>query len=163
MNRLEDEGAIYCQPDVSDYINENVIFTGVKKRLLDSVATCMTLIGIAGILMSIAHTLGVVRNDASTKVVILCIKPIIVMALYVLFLVGMYTYIYKILITNMCQEYRLFIGDFYKYVVPCAKNDMANNIVYLQQIQMQINEKLSENVVLLLSDKINETMIRQSE
>ena len=50
--------------------------------------------------------------------------------------------IYRYLLGRMCDKCSLFVGDFYKFVVPCAKNDLANNILYLQQLQIQNNDDI---------------------
>ncbi len=162
MSRLEDEGSIYCQADIKDYINEDNLFVKVRKTLLDSMPKVICIIGIVGTLFSLLFSTNYMSYDVHS-VLDACIEPALIILGYTCFLSGMFLLTYKNILANMRCECSLFISDFYKFVVPCAKNDMANNILYLQQLQMQNTEKISENFMEIVSDNLNNTVVRQSE
>lgn len=162
MSRLEDEGSIYCQADIKDYINEDNLFAKVRKTLLDSMPKVICFIGIVGTLFSLLFSTHYMSYDVYS-ILDDCIEPALIILGYTCFLSGMFLLTYKNILANMRCECSLFISDFYKFVVPCAKNDMANNILYLQQLQMQNTEKISENFMEVVSDNLNDTVVRQSE
>ena len=162
MNRLEDEGSIYCQADISDYVNEKNLFTRVKKNFLDCIPKVIFAVGMLGVMLTFLEGSRVYVdnfNVFSDNVLLPCAYVLG----YTTFLSVEFLFVYRLLLSKMSDKCSLFVSDFYKFVVPCAKNDMANNILYLQQLQMQNEEKLSDNMIEVISDKLNDTMIRQSE
>ena len=162
MGRLEDEGSIFCQADIGDYINERNLFTRVKKNFLDYIPKIIFLVGILGVFVNFLDASHVYMTNFD-----IFLDTVLVPSTYILgysvFISAVYMVLYRFLLGRMCDKCSLFVGDFYKFVVPCAKNDLANNILYLQQLQIQNNEKLSDNILEVVSDKLNDTMVRQSE
>ena len=162
MSRLEDEGAVYCQADIKDYINEDNLFVKVRKTLLDSMPRIICLIGVVGTLLSILFSTHYMSYDVYSLVDD-CLVPALIILGYTCCISGIFLLVYKMVLANMRRECSLFISDFYKFVVPCAKNDLANNVLYLQQLQMQNTEKISENFMEVVADNLNDSVVRQSE
>ncbi|MBE5934512.1 MAG: hypothetical protein E7262_01805 [Lachnospiraceae bacterium] len=175
MERIEEEGMVYTQADIRQYINMDRINAKIKKQYLDSIAYIVKLVAIVGVMVvsyfsidsivsfDIFGSYNLGKLDLYVISVIDFIIPILVLVGFVVILMLEYVFFYKTSISKLENEYNLFISDFERYVMPNAKNDMCNNILYLQQLAIQNTKKVVEDEMTSLYANVKDLVVRQGE
>ena len=175
MERIEEEGMVYTQADIADFINMDRINGQVKKVYLDALTKIITLITLVATMVIAYATLDsltsydhfvaydIPKTYLFAKSAVEFVRPILIFVTYVAILVFEMTLFYKTSYARLVNEYNLFISDFAKQVMPSAKSDAINNVLYLQQLAIQNTKHTIEENIHSVSENFKDIIIRNSE
>ena len=175
MERIEEEGMIYTQADIADYINMDRINGQIKKVYLDALTKIISLITIVATMVIAYATLDsltsydhfvaydIPKTYLFAKSAVEFVRPILIFITFVSILVFEMTFFYKTSYARLINEYNLFISDFAKQVMPSAKTDAINNVLYLQQLSIQNTKHTIEENLSKVTESFKDVLVRNSE
>lgn len=163
MERIEEDGLVYTQADIRDFLRLDRIYAKVKKSYLDKLANVVGLIAIVGTMVIAYMSMAIFKSGIYAYTITRFIKPILVFNVFMGIIIIEYLVFYRGAIARVNKEYTLFISDFNKCVMPDAKNDMINNVLYLQQLSIQNMKKSMEEGALEIVATNKELTSRQSD
>ena len=162
MERIEEDGLVYTQADIRDYIRLDRIYAKVKKSYLDVITYIVMLLAVVGTMALAYVSLGVFTPGIYAHTLTSFIKPILVFDVFMGIILIEYVVFYRASLARVNKEYTLFISDFNKCVMPDAKNDMINNVLYLQQLSIQNMKKSMDEAALEIAATNKELISRQN-
>jgi hypothetical protein len=175
MERIEEEGMIYTQADIADYINMDRINGQIKKVYLDALTNIISLITIVATMVIAYATLDsltsydhfvaydIPKTYLFAKSAVEFVRPILIFITFVSIIVFEMTFFYKTSYARLINEYNLFISDFAKQVMPSAKTDAINNVLYLQQLSIQNTKHTIEENLSKVTESFKDVLVRNSE
>ncbi len=175
MERIEEEGMVYTQADIIDYINLDRINGQVKKVYLDALTRIISLVTVVATMVIAYATLDsltsydhfvaydIPKTYLFAKSAVEFVRPILIFISFVAILVLEMTLFYKTSYARLINEYNLFISDFAKQVMPSAKTDAINNVLYLQQLAIQNTKHTIEENLATVTESFKDVLVRNSE